>query len=106
MVSTLAFGAIGFADDYIKVIHRRNLGLTAMQKMGLQILTAVAIARGAAGHAERRHLLHPSHGAVSQALSARPVHTHVLGAIPHLGVLAFLPFVIFVTLSSSARATP
>ena len=25
---TLAFAAIGFADDYIKVVHRRNLGLT------------------------------------------------------------------------------
>jgi phospho-N-acetylmuramoyl-pentapeptide-transferase len=29
MLSTLAFGAIGFADDYIKVVHRRNKGLTA-----------------------------------------------------------------------------
>jgi phospho-N-acetylmuramoyl-pentapeptide-transferase len=27
--STLAFGAIGFADDYIKVVKRRSLGLTA-----------------------------------------------------------------------------
>ena len=44
MISTLAFGAIGFADDYIKVIQRRNLGLTAVQKMGLQIISGVAIA--------------------------------------------------------------
>src|ERR1700678_2716255 len=44
MLSTLAFGAIGFADDYIKVVHRRNLGLTAAQKMGLQIISEVAIA--------------------------------------------------------------
>ena len=41
MGSTLAFGAIGFADDYIKVIQRRNLGLTAVQKIGLQIITGV-----------------------------------------------------------------
>ena len=34
---TLAFGAIGFADDYIKVAKRRNLGLTARAKMGLQM---------------------------------------------------------------------
>ena len=27
--SMLAFGAIGFADDYIKVVQRRSLGLTA-----------------------------------------------------------------------------
>src|SRR5271155_3341310 len=44
MGSTVAFGAIGFADDYIKVVQRRNLGLTAAQKMGLQIITGVAIA--------------------------------------------------------------
>src|SRR5919198_1994250 len=27
VVSTLAFGAIGFADDYLKVVKKRNLGL-------------------------------------------------------------------------------
>ena len=31
--STLAFGAIGFADDYIKVVQRRSLGLTARAKL-------------------------------------------------------------------------
>src|SRR5204862_2643791 len=35
--SLTAFGAIGFADDYIKVVHRRNLGLTARAKSGFQI---------------------------------------------------------------------
>jgi phospho-N-acetylmuramoyl-pentapeptide-transferase len=40
---TAAFGAIGFADDYIKVRKRRNLGLTARAKMGLQILAAAAL---------------------------------------------------------------
>jgi phospho-N-acetylmuramoyl-pentapeptide-transferase len=40
---TAAFGAIGFADDYIKVRKRRNLGLTARAKMGLQILAAGAM---------------------------------------------------------------
>ena len=44
MFSTAAFGAIGFADDYIKVIHRRNLGLTARAKMTYQFLVAAAIA--------------------------------------------------------------
>ncbi len=37
----LAYGAIGFVDDYIKVILKRNLGLTAAQKFGLQLLVAV-----------------------------------------------------------------
>lgn len=39
----ISFGAIGFWDDYTKVKKSRNLGLTARQKMSLQILSAVAI---------------------------------------------------------------
>ena len=42
--STLAFGGIGFADDYLKVVHRRNLGLTGRTKMALQILFSVLVA--------------------------------------------------------------
>ncbi len=42
--STLAFGAIGFADDYIKVVKRRNLGLTARAKMLWQTIAAAVIA--------------------------------------------------------------
>jgi phospho-N-acetylmuramoyl-pentapeptide-transferase len=37
---TLLFGAIGFADDFLKVRRRRNLGLTARAKFGLQVLVA------------------------------------------------------------------
>lgn len=33
-------GLIGFADDYIKVVKKRNLGLTARQKTFLQLLVA------------------------------------------------------------------
>jgi phospho-N-acetylmuramoyl-pentapeptide-transferase len=35
---TLGFGLIGFLDDYIKVVMKRNLGLRAWQKMLLQII--------------------------------------------------------------------
>jgi phospho-N-acetylmuramoyl-pentapeptide-transferase len=44
VLSTAAFGAIGFADDYIKVIKRRNLGLSARAKLGYQALAAAAVA--------------------------------------------------------------
>ncbi len=37
---SLGFGAIGFVDDYIKVVKKRNLGLTAIQKFLLQLLLA------------------------------------------------------------------
>ncbi|HCA71090.1 MAG TPA: phospho-N-acetylmuramoyl-pentapeptide-transferase [Ruminococcaceae bacterium] len=36
----LAFGAIGFLDDYIKVVKKRNLGLTVLQKLILQCIVA------------------------------------------------------------------
>lgn len=40
----LGFGLIGFTDDYIKVVKKRNLGLTALQKFMLQtILTVVYV---------------------------------------------------------------
>lgn len=35
---TLGFGFIGFIDDYIKVVMKRNLGLRAWQKMLGQII--------------------------------------------------------------------
>src|SRR5215470_14768281 len=38
--ATLAFGAIGFADDYLKVVHKRNLGLTGRRKLLLQFAAA------------------------------------------------------------------
>jgi len=44
MLSTISFAAIGFADDYLKMKHRRNLGLTGRSKLMLQILTAVIVA--------------------------------------------------------------
>lgn len=35
---TLGFGLIGFFDDYIKVVKKRSLGLTPLQKMALQFV--------------------------------------------------------------------
>lgn len=43
-VIAFGFGIIGFIDDYIKVVKKRNLGLTAAQKFILQlVLTAVYV---------------------------------------------------------------
>jgi phospho-N-acetylmuramoyl-pentapeptide-transferase len=41
--ATLAFGAVGFADDYLKVVNKRNLGLTAREKIGFQIIIALLV---------------------------------------------------------------
>lgn len=40
--ATLGFGLIGFMDDYIKVVKKRNLGLTEIQKLaGQMIITGI-----------------------------------------------------------------
>lgn len=43
LISMLAFGLIGFLDDYIKVVKRRSEGLTPIQKMIPSTLVAVVI---------------------------------------------------------------
>ncbi|HCR44731.1 MAG TPA: phospho-N-acetylmuramoyl-pentapeptide-transferase [Ruminococcaceae bacterium] len=42
LIMAIGFGFIGFLDDYIKVVKKRNLGLTAGQKLVLQFLAAGA----------------------------------------------------------------
>jgi phospho-N-acetylmuramoyl-pentapeptide-transferase len=44
MLVTAGFGLIGFIDDYTKVAKRRNKGLTAKQKLALQIALSLAFA--------------------------------------------------------------
>lgn len=43
MISTLAFAAIGFVDDYAKMAKQQSLGLTAKQKLLAQFLIAVCV---------------------------------------------------------------
>jgi phospho-N-acetylmuramoyl-pentapeptide-transferase len=42
MASMLSFGAIGFLDDYSKVVRRHNKGLSARGKIFFQIITSLA----------------------------------------------------------------
>jgi len=44
LYGTLAFGLIGFLDDMLKIIHKENEGLTAKQKLALQVVFSIAIA--------------------------------------------------------------
>jgi phospho-N-acetylmuramoyl-pentapeptide-transferase len=43
IVATVAFGSVGFADDYLKLVKRRSLGLTGRQKLGLQFVVAIGV---------------------------------------------------------------
>ena len=38
----MCYGLVGFADDFVKVKYKRNLGLTAIQKFALQLIVAIA----------------------------------------------------------------
>ncbi len=42
LVMALSLGLIGFVDDYIKVVKKRNLGLTVRQKTFMQLLVIIA----------------------------------------------------------------
>jgi len=85
---TLAFAVIGFVDYGIKIRQGRNLGLTAKQKLALQILVGLA-----AGYTVR-------------ALAGPTGHAGTL-AVPFLkGVLIplgifYLPFVVIVLIGAS-----
>jgi phospho-N-acetylmuramoyl-pentapeptide-transferase len=93
--ATLAFGAIGFADDYIKVVQRRNLGLTARVKLLWQGLAGAVVATALV--LLQQFKLFSTQLTVPFLKSWRPdLQWHWMGSIPHLGLLAFLPFVAFV----------
>jgi phospho-N-acetylmuramoyl-pentapeptide-transferase len=97
MLSTVAFGAIGFVDDYTKVVHRRNKGLTGRQKLTLQFMASAAVAI-ALVRLEMRGM-YSTRLVVPFLKRFRPdLVWGWLGHIPHMHWLAFLPFVLFVML--------
>ena len=103
VAATLAFGAVGFADDYIKVVQRRSLGLTARAKLLWQAVAAGGVAAALAVLNQFR--MFSTQLTVPFIKSLRPdMLWHWPATIPHLGFLVFLPFtafVIFVLLGST-----
>lgn len=103
MLSTLAFGAIGFADDYIKVVHRRNKGLTAKAKLGLQLVASAGVAVALVVMETRGE--YSTRLMVPFAKRFRPdLVWEWLGHIPHMHWLVFLPFVVFVLIVLSGAS--
>ncbi len=96
--STLAFGAIGFADDYIKVVQRRSLGLTARAKLLWQGLAGATVA--VALVVLEQFKVFSTRLSVPFIKSLRPdLLWHAWPAtVPHLAWLAFVPFVLWVVL--------
>ena len=97
--ATMAFAGIGFADDYLKVVHRRNLGLTARAKLGLQVLVSIGIA--VALIALQYRGLYSTKLVVPFFKQFRPdLVIEKWAAHPQLWPVAFLPFVAFVVLEA------
>jgi phospho-N-acetylmuramoyl-pentapeptide-transferase len=93
--ATCAFAAIGFTDDYIKVVRKRNLGLTARAKLGLQFLTSFVIAVILIGLQARGQ--YSTKLIVPFFKQFRPdLVIEKWAQNPHIWPLAFLPFVVFV----------
>jgi phospho-N-acetylmuramoyl-pentapeptide-transferase len=95
--STICYAAIGFSDDYLKMVHRRNLGLTGKTKLALQILVGMIV--GVVLVWLEVHGQYSTHLMVPFDKKFRPdlvitslLHYH------HWWPLAFFPFVIFVSL--------
>jgi phospho-N-acetylmuramoyl-pentapeptide-transferase len=93
----LGFGAIGFVDDYSKVIRKHNRGLSGRAKFALQVVVSVC-----AGVAL---LVMTLYGIYSTALSVpffknfRPeLVVRSLTGNPYFAPLAFVPFLTFVAL--------
>jgi len=92
--ATLAFGAIGFVDDYNKVVRKRNLGLTARKKFLLQVLTCLGVAIVLAGLQAK--------GVYSTVLTVpflKKLHPDLVidSVLAHryMWPLAFIPFFVF-----------
>jgi phospho-N-acetylmuramoyl-pentapeptide-transferase len=43
LLATVGFGLIGFCDDFIKIVKKRNLGLTTKQKLLFQCIVTVVL---------------------------------------------------------------
>jgi phospho-N-acetylmuramoyl-pentapeptide-transferase len=97
LLSMLTFASIGFADDYLKIVNRRNLGLTGRSKLAYQIATSSAIAITLV--ALQQQGMYSTRLMVPFIKRVRP--DLVISSLLHhayIWPLAFVPFVVFVAL--------
>ena len=88
VLTTAAFGGIGFADDYLKIIRRDHHGLRPRYKMGWQIAVALVVGIVLMVLQEQG------------AYNTRLIFPFFKRLIPDLG-WAYLPFVVFVLVAWS-----
>lgn len=84
LLATLGFGLIGFLDDYIKVVKKRNLGLRAYQKIIGQVFFGILLA-----------LYQYSNSEITRSI----IVPFTQGVTLDLGFF-YIPFIIFVTIGT------
>ena len=94
LISTTLFGAIGFADDYIKIVKKRSLGLTGKQKLAGQLVTAVGV------WAVLYFLTNYAWNLSIPFIKAT-AETNPAVSISYVGPFVYLVFIVFILLGSS-----
>ena len=94
IISTACFAAIGFADDYIKIVKKRSEGLTERQKLLFQLVTAIGIWAVLWYFAN-----YPWN--VSVPFFKATADANYYTSVSWIGPIAYLFFIIFILLGSS-----
>ena len=92
--ATTLFAAVGFADDYTKIVKKRSLGLTGKQKLAGQLITAVAV--WAVLYFLTNYSWNLSIPFLKVTADPNPVTS-----VSYVGPIVYLGFIIFVLLGSS-----
>jgi phospho-N-acetylmuramoyl-pentapeptide-transferase len=97
LVAIVGFGAIGFADDYIKIVRKRSLGLTGRMKLLLQFSLSLgvglALVQMKTAGLYKTNLIVPFVKQFTPSL----ILEGIVGS-PYLYLVAFLPFLVFISL--------
>lgn len=94
LIATTMFAAIGFADDYIKIVKKRSLGLTGIQKLAGQLITALGIWTVL-------YFLTNYAWNLSVPFIKATAETDPMTSISYIGPAVYLFFIIFILLGSS-----
>jgi phospho-N-acetylmuramoyl-pentapeptide-transferase len=90
VLATIGFGAVGYIDDYLKIVRRSHHGLIPRYKMGGQILVALSVGGALLWLAEQN----------PPAYNTRLIFPFFKNLIPDLGFM-YLPFATFILVAWS-----
>jgi phospho-N-acetylmuramoyl-pentapeptide-transferase len=90
VLATLAFGAVGFADDYLKVVKKQNLGLSGRSKIYFQVTIGFLIGLSVYVFSRVDPVSYPT----------RVIVPFFKNAMPDIGLL-YIPFAVIVVVGAS-----